>query len=94
METPMRILFGVLLASLIGSAAMACSTGARGQAYDLGHQLAFTGIDTTPADEVGTALRTCFAIGYREGRLQRLLRTSQPNPPTFQAVRPRNTQKG
>lgn len=77
-----------------GEVAAACHEGPRGAAYDLGHRLAFRGTPTTAAAEVARPLATCFAIGYREGTLQRLLRSSQPNPPRTTLQRPRGARNG
>lgn len=87
--------FLILAACLVAQqATAACSVGQSGQAYQLGHDLAFQGVSTTAAREVEEGLATCFVIGYREGTLQRLLRTSQPTPPRSRLVRPRNAQRG
>ncbi len=88
------VLAAVVLTLAAPTAARACLDGEAESAYDLGHTLAFRGIDTHAAREVAPHLGTCFAIGYREGRLQRLLRTSQPHPPRAGLVRPRRTDRG
>ncbi|WP_172330543.1 hypothetical protein [Mangrovicoccus sp. HB161399] len=69
------------LALAAGTAAATCSEGRAGQAYQLGESLARQGVPTSARSEVEPSYATCFAIGYREGTLQRLLRTSQPSPP-------------
>ncbi len=72
-------------------AVSACSEGGAGQAYHLGEQLARQGVPTSARAEVEPPFATCFAIGYREGMLQRLLRTSQPKPPASLPQRPRKS---
>lgn len=85
----MRGVYVLALCFAAHQASAACSTGPTGNAYQLGHDLAFKGVPTSAAAEVSDRLATCFAIGYREGTLQRLLRTSQPHPPSTRLVRPR-----
>lgn len=90
----MHLVVTALIALTAFPAIAACSTGDPGRAYDLGLDLAFRGVDTSAAREVGPDSATCFVLGYREGTLQRLLRTSQPHPPQTVLRRPRNVAKG
>ncbi len=69
------------LALAAGIAVAGCSEGGAGDAYHLGESLARKGVTPAPRDAVAAPFATCFVIGQREGRLQRLLMTSQPNPP-------------
>lgn len=91
---PRPLLPALCLTLLAGPALAVCHEGPTGAAYDLGQSLAFQGVPTTAAQEVAEPLHFCFAAGYREGTLQRLIRTSQPNPPMQRAVRPRTAHAG
>lgn len=78
----------ILPLCLLGQPVMAaCNEGDSGSAYRLGHDLALHGVDTTARREVADDLATCFVIGYREGRLQRLLRAAQRSEPSLRRQR-------